>query len=141
MHLSLCAVLLEWETSSTKPSGMAGFLTEVRMCCWHGGWNRGKASTARRNQRKCRAEPPGRSREHHSYFWEDITEEGGREGGGWAAEDTQKQEVQSSTSKISRKETDVLGAHLAASPSNREGTRGLNPHSSACFSCLSKAGS
>lgn len=38
------------------------------------------ASTARRNQRKRRAEPPGRSTEHHSYFWEVIIEEGGKRG-------------------------------------------------------------
>lgn len=52
MLLSPRTVLLEWKSSSTQPSGMAGFLTEVRTCCWHGGWSRG-VSTARRNPHKC----------------------------------------------------------------------------------------
>lgn len=45
-----------------------------------GAGTKGKRATARRNQRKRRAELPGRSTEHHSYFWEVITEEGGRRG-------------------------------------------------------------
>lgn len=41
MHLSYERFSWNEKTSSTQPSGMAGFLTEVRMCCWHEGWSRG----------------------------------------------------------------------------------------------------
>lgn len=126
MHLSLY-VQSSWNGKLQVHSLLArlAFSQKLECAVGMGAGTAGKRAQPGRNQRKRRAEPPGRSTEHHSYFWEVIIEEGGRRGGGWAAEDTQKQEVQSSTSKISCKETDVPGAHLAASLSNRESTRGL----------------
>lgn len=79
-HLSLSLyVQLSWNGKLQVHSLLAwlAFSQKLECAVGMGAGTAGKRATACRNQRK---RLPGRSTEHHSYFWAVITEEGGRSG-------------------------------------------------------------